>query len=87
MRRIVERKASMFLMTWRLASAKLQMCQYLPCSWLVELLLVNVMLMEVWTITIAIVLEVNVNVNLTSLANHVPGVSQSILVYFGCYQE
>ena len=63
----------MFLMTWRLASAKLQMCQYLPCSWLVELLLVNVMLMEVWTITIAIVLEVNVNVNLTSLANHVPG--------------
>ena len=37
----------MFLMTWRMASAKLQMCQYLPCSWLVELLLVNVMLMEV----------------------------------------
>ena len=63
----------MFLMTWRMASAKLQMCQYLQCSWLVELLLVNVMLMEVWTITIAIVLEVNVNVSLTSLANHVPG--------------
>ena len=55
----------MFLMTWRMASAKLQMCQYLPCSWLVELLLVNVMLMEVWTITIAIVLEVNVNASLT----------------------
>ena len=32
LRRIVERKASMFLMTWRMASAKLQMCQYLPCS-------------------------------------------------------